>query len=77
MTWKKIIDKEKKKSYFRKLELFITGQYQNTLVYPPKDKIFTAFDLTTYDSLKVVILGQDPYHQKDQAQAWHFLHQKR
>jgi len=72
VTWSIILQKEKEKEYYKTLDAFIQKRYKVSKVYPPKDKIFSAFDLTTYDSLKVVILGQDPYHQKDQAQGLAF-----
>ena len=71
-TWNKIIQQEKEKEYYKSLDDFIQKRYHETTVYPPKDKIFSAFDLTTYENLKVVILGQDPYHQPNQAQGLAF-----
>lgn len=70
--WKDIIQLEKEKDYFNTLETFITNRYKESKVYPPKGKIFNAFDLTAYENLKVVILGQDPYHQPNQAQGLAF-----
>jgi len=72
LTWNTIIEEEKQKKYFKELESFIEGEYKEKSIYPPKDKIFAAFDLTPYENLKVVILGQDPYHQKGQAQGLAF-----
>ena len=72
LTWNTIIEEEKQKKYFKELESFIEGEYKEKSIYPPKDKIFSAFDLTPYENLKVVILGQDPYHQKGQAQGLAF-----
>jgi len=71
-NWETIIQNEKGKEYFKKLNTFIEKRYNETSVYPSKDHIFNAFDLTPYDNLKVVILGQDPYHQKGQAQGLAF-----
>ncbi|MDC0932208.1 uracil-DNA glycosylase [Arcobacteraceae bacterium] len=71
-TWNKIIQKEKEKGYYKLLNEFIQKRYKETKVYPPKDKIFLAFELTSYENLKVVILGQDPYHQPKQAQGLAF-----
>ena len=72
MNWQTIIEEEKQKEYFKKLQEFLDEQYTNFTVYPPKDKIFRAFDLCKYDDLKIVILGQDPYHQPFQAQGLAF-----
>jgi uracil-DNA glycosylase len=71
-TWNKIIQKEKEKGYYKLLNEFIQKRYKETKVYPTKDKIFLAFELTSYENLKVVILGQDPYHQPNQAQGLAF-----
>ena len=72
MTWKDIIENEKTKEYYKKLEQFIDKKYKETTVYPQKENIFKAFDLTSFEDLKVVIIGQDPYHQKGQAQGLAF-----
>lgn len=72
INWNTIIQEEKEKNYFNTLETFITNRYKESKVYPPRDKIFNAFDLTNYENLKVVILGQDPYHQPNQAQGLAF-----
>jgi len=68
MQWKDFIEEEKKKEYFKKLKEFVDKRYEETTVYPKKEHIFRAFSLCKYDDLKVVILGQDPYHQPGQAQ---------
>ena len=72
MTWDKLIQIEKEKEYFKKLKKIIDKKYETTIVYPTQEKIFNAFELTKYDNLKVVIVGQDPYHGKDQAQGLAF-----
>jgi uracil-DNA glycosylase len=72
MNWETIIDQEKQKEYYQKLKQFIDSKYTTTTVYPPKEKIFNAFSLCKYDELKVVILGQDPYHNPNQAQGLAF-----
>lgn len=66
-SWKKHLQDEFEKDYFIKLADFIKNEYKNHVVYPPGDKIFNAFDLCPFDKVKVVILGQDPYHGKNQA----------
>jgi len=72
MNWQKIIKQEQTKEYYKKLDKFLDDEYKTKKIYPSKDKIFTAFDLCSYDKLKVVILGQDPYHQPNQAQGLAF-----
>lgn len=68
MNWKNLIEQEQQKEYYKKLKKVIDEKYSSTTVYPPKEKIFNAFSKTKYEDLKVVILGQDPYHGKGQAQ---------
>ena len=72
MTWEDIIDLEKQKDYYKKLKEEIDKRYQTTTVFPEKQNIFKAFSLTKLDNLKVVILGQDPYHGFGQAQGLAF-----
>ena len=72
MTWEDIIDLEKKKDYYKKLKEEINKRYETTTVFPEKQNIFKAFSLTKLDNLKVVILGQDPYHGFGQAQGLAF-----
>ncbi len=72
MTWKDIINIEKQKDYYKSLEKEINKRYENSIVFPEKQNIFKAFYLTKLDNLKVVILGQDPYHGFGQAQGLAF-----
>lgn len=72
MDWKTIIASEQQKEYYTNLKQTIDQRYEISIVYPPKDKIFYAFSLCKYDNLKVVILGQDPYHNPNQAQGLAF-----
>ena len=72
MTWEDIIDLEKQKDYYKYLEKEINKRYKTTTVFPEKQNIFKAFYLTKLDNLKVVILGQDPYHGFGQAQGLAF-----
>lgn len=71
-TWEEIINNEKKQPYFKKLKEEIDTRYATTTVFPPKNKIFNAFTKTHFENLKVVILGQDPYHGINQAQGFSF-----
>ena len=72
MTWKDIIENEQQKPYYEKLKEEIDKRYENSRVFPEKQNIFKAFSLTSLDNLKVVILGQDPYHGFGQAQGMSF-----
>ena len=76
MTWEDIIDLEKQKDYYKSLEKEINKRYETTTVFPEKQNIFKAFSLTKLDNLKVVILGQDPYHGQGQAHGLSFSVQK-
>lgn len=71
-NWKQIIEDEKKKDYFKKLMLDIKQKYKTSIIYPKYENIFRAFELTSLEDLKVVILGQDPYHGEGQAQGLAF-----
>lgn len=65
--WKQALEAEFGKEYFSALTSFVKQEYQTGAVYPPAKSIFRAFDLTPFDRVKVVILGQDPYHGPGQA----------
>ncbi|HLW58198.1 MAG TPA: uracil-DNA glycosylase [Bacteriovoracaceae bacterium] len=68
MNWKELIREEETKDYYQKLQAFLKAEYQNNkTIYPPQNETFTAFDLTPFEKVKVVILGQDPYHGPHQA----------
>lgn len=66
-TWKMALKAEWDKDYFIKLTDFVRAQYSAGQVYPPAPRIFAAFDSCPFDKTKVVILGQDPYHEPGQA----------
>jgi len=66
-SWKKHLAREFEKPYFAELAAFVKKEYQNEVVYPPPKYIFRAFDLTPFEAVEVVILGQDPYHGPRQA----------
>jgi len=66
-TWKWVLEEEFKKPYFNELTEFVKKEYASEVVYPPPKHIFRAFDLCPFDKVKVVILGQDPYHSPRQA----------
>ena len=65
--WKKALAPEFEKDYFVRLTDFVRQEYQQTTVYPPGRLIFNAFNLCPFDKVKVVIIGQDPYHGPGQA----------
>jgi uracil-DNA glycosylase len=66
-SWRAVIGDELKKPYFQHLEHFVDGERQKHKVYPPEEDVLNAFRLTPYDRVKVLLLGQDPYHDKGQA----------
>ena len=66
-SWKTVLGDEFEKPYFQKLALFVRGEYQQHTCYPPGKLIFNAFDHCPFDEVKVVIIGQDPYHGPGQA----------
>lgn len=66
-SWKKMLQGEFDKDYFSQLVDFVKHELKNATIYPPPGFIFRAFDLTYFDKVKVVILGQDPYHGPNQA----------
>ena len=66
-SWKTVLQEEFDKPYFRLLTEFVKNEYKNYTCYPKGSEIFSAFDLCTFNDLKVVIIGQDPYHGVGQA----------
>ena len=66
-SWKERLQPEFDKPYFRNLTDFVRQEYGYATVYPPGRLIFNAFDLCPFDKVKVVIIGQDPYHEPGQA----------
>lgn len=65
--WDLVLKEEFEKEYFINLKKFIGNEYNLKTIYPPYEDIFNAFKLTSINDVKVVILGQDPYHEKGQA----------
>ena len=66
-SWHKALAEQWEMPYFKTLTDFVRTQYATATVYPPASKIFAAFDACPFDKVKVVILGQDPYHGPGQA----------
>jgi len=71
-SWKKVLASEFEQPYFESLVHFVKNEYKTKTIYPPASKIFAAFDHTPFDEVKVVILGQDPYHGPGQANGLSF-----
>ena len=65
--WSFFFQKESESEYFIELKRHVDEAYRSSVVYPPREQIFRAFELTDVSNVKVVILGQDPYHEKGQA----------
>lgn len=65
--WWPFLQDEWSQDYFKKLSEFIHHEYETKEIYPPKSKVFSAFEVCDYSDVKVVILGQDPYHEPNQA----------
>lgn len=72
MNWIEFNDNEKTKDYYSKLYDYVANEYETNTCYPPFDKILNALCLTPFDNVKCVILGQDPYHEPDQAMGLSF-----
>nr|WP_219907973.1 uracil-DNA glycosylase [Enhygromyxa salina] len=66
-SWHAVLGDEIAKPYFRKLEAFVASARATQEVFPPAPEVFAAFEHTPYESVRVLILGQDPYHDNDQA----------
>ena len=66
-SWKRMLSDEFNSMYFGRLAAFVRSAYAKGVVYPPAKNIFEAFNRTPFDKVKVVILGQDPYHEPNQA----------
>ena len=70
--WDEVLKDEFKKDYFRKLGVFVKSEYKNKVCFPQYKDIFNALRYTDYDEVKVVILGQDPYHGDGEAHGLSF-----
>ena len=67
MTWKEVFEEIKSKDYSKELSSFLDEEYSKYVIYPKRENMFAAFKLTPLENVKVVIFGQDPYHEPDQA----------
>ncbi len=70
--WQEYFDVEQRKDYYLSLREFLKSEYAHYTVFPPMDEIFTAFTLTPLSRVRVVLVGQDPYHEKEQAMGLSF-----
>ncbi|NJP06447.1 MAG: uracil-DNA glycosylase [Chloroflexaceae bacterium] len=66
-TWHEILGDELEKPYMHKLQAFLAAEREEYTIYPPKQQVFSALELTPYERVSVLILGQDPYHGPNQA----------
>ena len=66
-SWDPFLNEEFQKPYFKELSAFLKREYETKTIYPPKKEVFSSFYYTDLDKVKVVILGQDPYHEPGQA----------
>ena len=66
-SWKPIFEEELVKPYFKDLMAFVESEYEEHQCFPSENQLFSAFDFCSFDDLKVVIIGQDPYHDDNQA----------
>jgi uracil-DNA glycosylase len=66
-SWKPLLQREFEQPYFAQLANFVREEYKNHIVYPPGKRIFHAFECCSFEELRIVILGQDPYHGPGQA----------
>ncbi len=71
-SWKEVLSDEFQKPYWEQLSTFVRNEYISKTVYPPPSQVFRAFDLCPFDKVKVVIVGQDPYHGIKQANGLSF-----
>ncbi|KAF1242871.1 uracil-DNA glycosylase [Streptococcus agalactiae] len=71
-SWHDLIKRELPNHYYNKINTFMDAVYESGIVYPPRDKVFNAIQITPLENVKVVIIGQDPYHGPQQAQGLSF-----
>ena len=70
--WDDLLKEEYQKKYFKELLEFVKNEYKTKTIYPKQNEVFNAFRYTNFDNVKVVILGQDPYHGPNQAEGLSF-----
>jgi uracil-DNA glycosylase len=72
LSWKSHLNQEFSLNYFQTLEHFLEKEFSKKIIYPAKENIFNALNATSFEKTKVIILGQDPYHQPNQAHGLSF-----
>ncbi len=65
--WQMVLEEEFQKPYYHQLREFLKKEYENHVIFPPKENLWNAFSVTSFEDVKVVIVGQDPYHGLGQA----------
>ena len=75
-NWYQLLKEEFEKEEYKKLEAFLNNEYKSKTIYPAPEKVFNALNLVKYNDVKVVILGQDPYHNPNQAHGLSFSIEK-
>lgn len=71
-NWVEVLKDEFEKPYYKKLEKFLESEYRTKTIFPEADKVFCALNAVKFEDVKVVIIGQDPYHEEGQAQGLSF-----
>ena len=71
-SWDEVLGPEMQKEYYKIIKNFVKEERESKTIYPSKEDLFNAFKLTDFKDIKVVILGQDPYHEKDEAMGLSF-----
>ena len=71
-TWEELFAEIKQKKYSEQINAILNEEYKKYIIYPPRSQMFKAFQLTPLDKVKVVIIGQDPYHEEHQAMGLSF-----
>lgn len=71
-SWYKFLENEFEKDYFKNLIKFVNNEYETKEIYPPKNEVYNAFNSTPLEDVKVILIGQDPYHGKGQANGLSF-----
>lgn len=71
-SFKDLLEQEKEKEYFKKLTTFVDNEYENKTIFPPRDSVMNSMKYTPYKYVKVVIVGQDPYHGEGEAHGLSF-----
>ncbi len=75
-SWKNILREEFQKNYYTRLKKYLEVEYESETIFPPKEKVFAAFSEIEFEDVKIVILGQDPYHGRGQAEGLSFSVEK-